>query len=361
MLAYILLIIIPILYMGILLGLRKTYYLSYIPYNNTVLYVFFFCFFILLTIRASTVGIDTPNYLRKFHMSAYLTWLEIFTESESEIGFGIITKLISVFTTNDQVYLGIMSALILSPIAYLYSKESEKPFLTMTMFMILPMFGMSFSGLRQAIAISLAVPAYFQLKKRNKIKFILIIVVSMMFHRSSFILFIMYPVYYMKMNKKRLYLIIPFILAVYFFRENIFSFLLQILSFIYTDHEWELTNTSAWAMLALFIVLLVFCFIFVDENKADEDILGLRNYLIISVILQCFSSINVLAMRMNYYFLIFLPILIPKVMCRVSGKNTFTCRVINCILCLYFLVYFLDLGFGEKSGFEIFPYIPFWK
>ena len=361
MLAYLLLILIPVLYMFILMGLRTTYGLIEVPYKQSILKVFFFCFFLLLMFRAPTVGVDTPNYLRKLEVSPSFTWIQSVTESDSEPGFSLLVKLISVFTQNHQIYLGVIAAIILFPIAYFYSRESVDPLFTMLIFLILPLFGMIFSGLRQSISMALVIPAYYQIKKHHVFKFFLIISLAMTFHISAFICFLLYPVYYFKLTRKKLFFIIPLILLTYFFRDTVFSFLLQILSYIYVDHEWEILESGAWSMLALFAILMVFSYVFIDEAEAEEDLLGMRNFLVLSVVIQCFASIHALAMRMNYYFLIFLPILLPKIISKAKGKNAFACWVAEVVLCSYFMYYFLDLGLRQKSGFGIFPYAPFWQ
>lgn len=60
-----------------------------------------------------------------------------------------------------------------------------------------------------------------------------------------------------------------------------------------------------------------------QESKMDKDIIGLRNILFLSAFLQCFTLVNYWAMRMNYYFLIFLPILISKIpgCCKEQDKG----------------------------------------
>lgn len=356
MLAYIILIGVPLLYLCFLHFLRSAYRLERVPYRKNVLKVFFLIYFFLLALRASTVGTDTPNYLNKFYQAAYFTWPQWLSRGTSEVGFTFLTKLIRVFTDNEQVYMTIIAAIIVCPVAYLYCRESEGPVLTMALFLVLPIFGMFFSGFRQAIAIGFAVPAFYCVREKKKLQFALIVLAAMLFHRSAFILSVLYPVYYMRLTRKKLIWIVPALLLIYVLSDRIFSVLMVLLSYIYRGQEWEVVSTGAYSMLLLFSLLLAFSYVFTDESSSP-DIVGLRNILVLSVVLQCFASVNTLAMRVNYYFLLFLPLLIPKVISRASRKNMLTCRVANVVFCVYFFYYFLS---NRQSGFSTFPYVPFW-
>lgn len=361
MLAYVILVGVPLLYLCVLQGIRSTYRLDEIPYRGSVLKVFFGIYFLLLALRSSAVGTDAANYISKFAAASNMTWSAWLGRGTSEVGFAFLTKLVSTFTDNEQVYLAVVAAFILFPIAHLYSRESEDPMLTMVLFLSLPMFGMFFSGFRQSIAIAMAVPAYYFTRNRKKLKFVITVFAAMLFHQSAFILFLLYPVYHMKLTRKMLIWIVPVLLAVYLFSDRIFAVLLVVLSQLYEEQIWEIEATGAYSMLLLFVLLLVFCYIFTDEDSAETDVIGLRNILVLSVVLQCFASVNTLAMRMNYYYLLFLPLLIPKVIRRAKGKNALTCKIINAVFCVYFLYYFLNQAYGQKSGFQIYPYVPFWE
>lgn len=360
MFPYVILVVVPLLHLCVLHCIRKTYRLDEIPYKASVLNLFFFIFFLLLTLRSSTVGTDAMSYAQKFINSRDVGWAEWLSRGTTERGFALLTKLIGEFTGNQQVFFGVIAAIILYPIAKLYSRESEDPALTMTLFLVLPMFGMFFSGFRQSVAIALTVPAYYCVRERKKVKFCVFVALAMMFHQSALILFLLYPVYHARLTRKMLIWIIPAVLIIYQFSDIIYLFLIRFLPDMYDGRYAEIKETGAYSMLLLFSLLLLFCYIFTDESRADDDLIGLRNILVLSVTIQCFASVNTIAMRMNYYFLIFLPLLLPKVIWRASGKNVLTCRIADIVFCIYFLYYFLDKVYGQQSAFQNYPYIPFW-
>lgn len=361
MLAYILLVAVPLIYYGLLRVIRNSNRLIALPDGGSMLNVFFGIYFLLLALRGVSVGVDVPNYLSKFQYANHLSWREWFASSSWEPGFMALTKLVSLVSDQNQVYLAVIAAVVVIPIARFYRRETEGPVLTMALFLILPMFGMFFSGLRQAVAIMFAVPAYGYTRDKKWVKFLLVVLAAMLFHQSAFILLLLYPVYHLKLPRISLIWILPLIAVIYRYSAGIFRYLLTILSRLYTDNTWEVSSTGAYSMLVLFVMLMIFSYVFIDEDSADPDLLGLRNILVLAVLLQCFASVNTLAMRMNYYFLLFLPLLIPKVIRRASGTKALVCNTANVVLCLYFITYFMNQVFSRQSGFRIFPYVPFWE
>ena len=53
-------------------------------------------------------------------------------------------------------------------------------------------------------------------------------------------------------------------------------------------------------MLILFALFTVFAFIIPDELIIDKETTGLRNFLLLSLVLQMFAPLHSLAMRLNY-------------------------------------------------------------
>ena len=113
-------------------------------------------------------------------------------------------------------------------------------------------------------------------------------------------------------------------------------------------------------MLVLFASLTVFCFVIPDEALLDDDTIGLRNFLLLSLVLQLFVPVNMLAMRMNYYYIIFIPLLLPRVIMRTQVRYRDICRWTRNIMVVFFFLYFF---FHAKPGGNLhsIPYRFFWE
>jgi uncharacterized membrane protein len=82
--------------------------------------------------------------------------------------------------------------------------------------------------------------------------------------------------------------------------------------------------------------------------------------LALAVFIQMFSTISVITMRMNYYFLIFLPVLIPRITNRWKSADQFIRNVVNIVMIVFFLLYYFIKAYSVDS-MNIYPYIPFWN
>jgi hypothetical protein len=143
------------------------------------------------------------------------------------------------------------------------------------------------------------------------------------------------------------------------FNEQIFSFLLLILS-RFTEYGGEFSLSNSYAMLILFIAFAVFAFVIPDESKLDEETNGLRNFLLLSCVIQFFVPLHTLAMRMSYYYMMFIPLLMPKIIaCRSQRWSQIALIARHCMV-LFFLAY--DLLFIISGGsLDVFPYHFFWE
>jgi hypothetical protein len=84
-----------------------------------------------------------------------------------------------------------------------------------------------------------------------------------------------------------------------------------------------------------------------------------------ALMLQCFAPVHVLAMRLNYYFIIFIPVLIPKILKyhkRSLKKLTIASQVVMIgFFVLYYLINTYESCKTGISDLNTYPYIPFWK
>ena len=114
-------------------------------------------------------------------------------------------------------------------------------------------------------------------------------------------------------------------------------------------------------MLILFIIFAVFAYVIPDDSKLDRDTLAMRNYLLLSVFLQMFAPVNTIAMRVNYYYLLFVPCLIPRIMTNHKDGMKQITKLALAVMTIFFFVYYLfNIHFGADT-LRIYPYVPFWK
>ena len=332
--------------------------IDYKKKNKFSLVLFFMVLTILVAFRHESVGNDTRNYIYYFESISMTPWSAL-VEYKLEFGYVLLNKLVSMVSQDTQIFFAVAAIISVSFILPTYSRLCEDSSLTLVLFVTMSTFFMMFSGLRQMLAISIGFFAYEFARKKKPIKFVIAVFVAMLFHTSAIILLVLYPAYYVRITKKWLFVIVPLMAGVFVFNSVIFSFLLSLLE-RFTRFEGAITQTQAYTMLILFIIFVVFSFVIPDEKRLDEECIGLRNILLLATALQMFAPLHSLAMRMNYYFIIFIPLLIPKIIESRSSQWNQIGMIARHVMVVFFAIYFFSIA-NKGGSLHVFPYNFFWE
>lgn len=329
--------------------------------DRAVINAFFLIWLILLVFRSEQVGTDLPVY--KYHFNNYplMSWGEIiqgiFT-GQFEAAYVVICKLLSGVTENFHWVIAVCAAIAVLPIWRLYRNEGQHGYLMMVLFLNVAPFAMYFSGLRQAMAMAFVVPCYYSCREKKPLHFLLAVAGAFLFHRSAVIMLLMYPVYHLRLKRMVHLLYILLIEAVvYIYSVPIFSFLIRLTGGYGEEYGFGVRSTGAYAVILLMTVFLVYAFVIPDPQKLDADSIGLRNLLVLSVMLQSFSAASTIAMRMNYYYLL----LVPLAICRVirCGNRQMAMLIRLSIICMvaFFTVYYFYYACTDSDILQVYPYI----
>jgi len=329
-------------------------------YIRKTIHVFFILLIILLCLRRIDIGVDLQNYKYYFDLIRQLQWNQI-TEIDIEIGYVFLNKIFGMFTDNFQLFIAFVALIQTIPIYISYLKEAKRPYLSIIIFANMSAFVILFSGLRQAIAIAIGAIAYHFVVKKKFVFFVACVGIAFLFHQSALILLILYPLFHSKITKNWLWFIIPSITMIFILNKQIFNYLVNFLGDKYIDRYASVQNTGAHTMIILFVLFLFFSYIMVDEKTLDKTTLGLRNIMVLVVMIQLFAPIHALAMRFNYYFIIFIPVLISRIV--DSPKKHFKpiAQIANVVMVCYFTFYFFYNAYTSVDILQVFPYKFFWE
>lgn len=326
--------------------------------NKRAFYVFWIWLFFMVALRHETIGNDTLVYKYIFQFIVKSDWTTALNRSP-EIGYSFVNKLISLFTENFRWLLILSAFLSIYFIAKAYIKHSNDAILTIALFVTMSNFVMLFSGIRQAISISLGMLAFEFTRNKKIFAFILVTMIAMSIHISAFMLLFMYPLYHIKLRRKHLIFVIPILSIMWIFNQRIFTVLSAVL-LRFTDYDTNIRGTGSITMLLLFVIFTVFSYLIPDESKIDSDTRGMRNYLLLALALQMFAPLHPLAMRMNYYYIIFIPLLIPKIINCRSERFSQVAVVARHFMVVFFLAYFFITA-PTDNVLHTFPYYFFWQ
>ncbi len=326
--------------------------------NSMALPVFFFLFLVMLMLRHETVGRDLLAYKDTFKAWASVRFQD-YLVFEPEILFYSLTWWVGQWTDSYQVYLAVTACLTVIPVAVVYIEERRHSLLKIILFVSMSTFVMFFSGIRQSVAMAIGMIAYLFVRRKKLLGFLVMVFLAVGFHHSGFMVLFMYPLYHAQFKKKHLWFLLPVIAGIALYNQQIFSIIGSILGNYADEYAMEIQSTGAYGMLFLFFALAVFSYVIPDERRMDEEAHGLRNFLLFSIVLQLFAPLHTLAMRMNYYYMLFIPLLLPKVVEYRSRRWNQVGIIGKYCIMLFFMLYFFMYMRG--SPLDVYPYHFFWE
>jgi hypothetical protein len=278
----------------------------------------------------------------------------------------LLTWLVGQITKNYQIFLIVVAAITVMPVAKLYSEDKQYGFLKVALFMNMSVFIMMFSGLRQSIAMSVGLIAYKYVREKKPLRFLLLALIAIGFHHTGFMILLYYPLYHLRLTKNQLWFTIPVIGLVFVFNRQIFTWASSVLNRIIGEkYEVEIEETGAYLMIILFVLFAIAAYFFPDEDKIDAEMNGLRNFLLMAVLLQCFAPLHALSMRLNYYYIIFVPIVVPKTFKYAKDSIKTVANIARYIIVGFFVAYYLYTTYMRcqtgQSALGTYPYVPFWE
>lgn len=330
--------------------------------RKIVLSLFFAIWLILLMLRNETIGCDLYNYNILYNNSLMYSWKQILSFQfilNKDIGFYIVAKLIGTLGGNFRTLLVISSIWSIIPLWILYRKEIDNNyFLSIALFLNVGLFSFYFSGLRQLMAMSIGLLVYYFSKKKKLLLSLVLVLIAFLFHKSALILILIYPFLQVKIKRKSsLLIILPVIMVIYIFRGEIFSSIGVIIGDYF---DTTMQNTGAISMFVLCVLLLLYSFLMGEQSCLDDETCALRNLMIVSCILQIFAGVHVVAMRLNYYYLPFVPVLITKIIKHCDQKYIQIANVSIVIMTGYFIFNFFYTAYTGADILNVFPYEFLW-
>ena len=321
------------------------------------LFAFFVFFLILLSLRDTTCGIDLQTYKDRFEIINIASLESILNFSSMEYGYNFFVAINKLIINNFQYFLFACAMVSIIPIMVFYSKETEHNILTIALFVSIAPFTMFFSGLRQSIAMGLGIVAFYFCRKNKLVPFLLIVLLAFLFHLSAIILLLMYPITHVRITKKWILPVSILFVVFLVYSEKIFAVLLGLNEKYET--RYVISETGSYTFLFLLLVITIFTLVIPKEDS--QELLQLRNLLILSLFIQCFVPINTVAMRLNYYYLLFVPVLIPKVIDNCKQEYKQIAQFSIYIFVIFFISWFFKEAYTGEDYLCAFPYVAFWE
>lgn len=329
--------------------------------SNKSIILFFTIWFVMLSLRSIKCGCDLVGYEHYFRLIAKQNFFDIFNGYDIEPLYVTFNWMLAQIYPDFRLIMVVTAFLCTAVIGWFYWKESESAPLTILLFVTNACFVMFYSGLRQSLAMLFVVPAYYLTKHKKIIPFVLIVFLASYFHSSATVMLLLYPLYHIPLRSRHFVFAIALVAIFFFFSSKIFMGVLPFLGDRYFERYGWVSETGAYNVLILFVMLFVFSFIFIDERRLSSDILGLRNLLVLSTVIQCFAAVSTIAMRMNYYYILLLPIFISKIINKSKEGYKNVAQFFKWTLVVFLTFIFFYKGHMGDSILRVFPYVAYWE
>lgn len=275
----------------------------------------------LVAFRSIKIGNDTATYEYIFNSMkkcpSFFEWTKMnFYTNGIEHGYYFLNYIFSKFT-NFRFFLIFTAIVTISPYMYLIYKESKNITLSLILFIGLPYYTFFMSGLRQSYALAFIVPAYYFLKEKKLINYLITCVIAMSFHSSALIFVPVYWIVKLKNTKKTRMFLISFIILFWVFRNQIWN-----IATLFARQQYD-ANDAGGEMMCVFLVLSAIIGFyyrrnFLENENGEKELFYLQA---LTAMVAPFSLVNSALYRIYFYFNIFIILYVPCLAKSISRKN----------------------------------------
>lgn len=312
---------------------------------------------LLAAFRADSIGTDVQTYVIRFFDGArkyksFKDYLSFYPLDYVEPGYKLINFVISRFTDDIRFLHFFIAFFDVSFImAYLWENKSKMSFSIGVLVFMLMLYNTCFNAVRQTMAICVCLYAFNSARDRRLKKFMVLILLAFLLHRSSLIMIVIYPLVWFFNQKsieekiRWIYLLTIISIGVLFFINGIVLFLIRIGLFPikfshYVGNAFSLSRLSAF----IFVLPVVLLFILYKKKYIKWDSYNAVLFLLALLwpVLAQLDSVSDQFGRMAYYFIVAnigIYAQIPKLKYTVKHKSNI--YILVCLLVVFLISYWI--------------------
>ena len=306
-----------------------------------------------------TGSMDTYMYSRMFNAAISHSDLISFLKSKdvmenfwlfSEIGFYVYIWLVSKVFADAQWLIFITSAFVVFATAKFISRHSEDYLISWITFICLGLMTFAMNGMRQSLAMSICLLSYGYVKEKKPIRFLLVVLLAVLFHKSAIIFLLVYLMRNMKLDVKSFACITVGVTAFLLFAQKV-AFLYDSLS---GEDYAESESFESGGVVTILIYLIAVAGMLLRYRKLQNPEKFLPFALIImglSLYLGRFLSTQIYE-RISYYFAYFLMLCFPVILKDPDPKMRYSIRTVFFVFSIALFAY--RIYSGAFSDFKMF-------
>jgi hypothetical protein len=276
----------------------------------------------------------------------------------TEVGFNYLVRIVYTVLNGEyyEAVFAIFAFVTLVIFLKAIKRQSVNFFDTFFLFMMLGIYFQTFNTVRYYLALSIAFYSMRYVLEKDYIKFVFVIILAALFHKSVLIVI---PIYLIAtLEWKKWQIITGFIISglCYIFKTQLLNLAL-ILYPSYKDTIFLEGGTSITSVARIFAILLLYGWfvLYYSKDKLDKEIRFYGQLNMIAFVTGTFFSFLPVITRLVYYFSVNQILLIPLIISKIEDeKLRKKLRIlIGIIAVLYFMSFLLG---ADKDGVGILPY-----
>lgn len=327
--------------------------------NSVVIAAIFVILFLLAALRIE-VGNDYGSYVVNGH--------EIYQHGYvvTEPGYNTVVRILySLSGKEDHLLLfAVFAALITAIFLGAIKRLSDSFLLSFVMFMTMGIYFRTFNTVRYYFALAIAVWSLkyvINISRENLIKFILLILLAALFHKSVLIVIPMYLIARIPWSKWMYIAVVAFAVLMPIINKPVMEIALKIYP-SYRDTyyvEQQHTILENLPVVAGCIAVILLCLVFYRDgirDRADNKMYFHMNIMAVALYLGCYFL--PLVTRFGYYLVTPQILLVPGIICNIrSHEMRRRVYALACVACVLYFMYFLYTG--DRVGVRVLPYKSF--
>ncbi len=355
MIMYLLLAMFPVF----LTPIVNSMYKSSINKNDRAKKTFLLCcgafIFIMMAFKNQYVGtIDSHRYYMNWalmHDMPYSQLGQYISEGEMESGYIVAVWLLSNVFAEPQMLFVLTGLFFSISVCLFIYRNSADVVLSVVMYVCLGLYSFMLQGIRQAIAMSICLFAFEYCKKKELFKFLLLVLLATVFHKSAIIFLAVYLINFIGFNIKSLALVSAGTVG-YFLCSSVLA---NFANRLFGEEYVKLAAEGGGAIATtIYVLILGAALFFAKKHKKDRNYILYFYLTYIGLIVFVLRYIEfAIADRISFYFMFGQMILLPKAISNFDKKVRLMINFVVITVCILLYAYRL-------SSSDLNPYVFFW-
>lgn len=314
----------------------------------------------VLGLRSRYTGsMDTYMYSLAFNSAKNYSDLYAFLEAKdvfdgffllSEGGFHLYTWLAAQIFPEAQWFILLSAVIIVSSTASFIWNNSEDLTVSWIVFICLGSMTFAINGMRQALAMSICLLSYRYAKEKKLFRFLLIVLIAILFHKSAVVFLLVYIMRNMKLDFKSVAFLSVLVVAFLVFADR-FAFLYDSM----TGEDYAIAESfegGGAVAVAIYVCAIIMLFV-CSKRLKQRNVFVPLSLTVFGLVLYLarFTSVQIYE-RISYYFAYFLMLVFPSIF--KDLKKEFYVLIKVCFFLAAIVLFAYRISKGAFADFAMF-------